>query len=133
MVLIKEKRCKGLPKCPEISIILRMKNFIDKRPQAIPCIVAAVFLLLALLDWPYGYYQLLRLVVTGVAAWVAYIAYDAQKKPLMVIFIIVALLFYPLIPIHLDRETWAGIDVLCAIGFIVAIFIHQTKRTEGKQ
>jgi len=126
---IKEKRCKGLPKCPEIGIILGMKNFIDKKPLAIPCIVAAVFLLLALLDWPYGYYQLLRLVVTGAAAWTAYIAYDAKKQWLMVIFIIIALLFNPLAPVHLDRETWAGIDILCAIAFLVVIFIHKNEKS----
>ena len=107
-----------------------MDKFIEKRPQAIPCIVAAVFLLLALLDWPYGYYQLLRLVVTGAAAWVAYVAYTAKKQWLMVIFIIIALLFNPLAPVHLDRETWAGIDVLCAVGFIVTIFTFQNKKTE---
>ena len=109
-----------------------MEKFIAKRPQAIPCIIAAVLLFLALLDWPYGYYQLLRLVVTGSAGWVAYIAYHAKSQWLMIIFIIIALLFNPLIPVHLDRETWAGIDVLCGIGFVVTLFIHREKnRTEG--
>ena len=104
-----------------------MEKFIEKRPQAIPCIVAAVFLFLAFLDWPYGYYQLLRLVVTGAAAWVAYIAFTGKKQWLMAIFIIVALLFNPLVPVRLGRETWAGIDVLCAVGFIVMIFVLKGK------
>ena len=32
----------------------------------------AVLLVAALLPWPYGYYNFLRLVVCGVAAWLAY-------------------------------------------------------------
>ena len=109
-----------------------MKESIGKRPQIIPCIVAAAFLLLALLDWPYGYYQLLRFIVTGAAAWIAYIAYGSKKQWIMVIIIIIALLFNPLMPIHFDRETWAGIDVLSGIGFIATIFIDIEKETEGK-
>ena len=99
-----------------------MDKFIQKRPQAIPCIIAAAFLFMALLEWPYGYYQLLRLIVTGAAAWVAYIAYGAKKQWLMALFLIIALLFNPIAPIHLDREIWAVIDILCATGFVCAVF-----------
>lgn len=56
-----------------------MNNSIEKRLLAILCIVAAAFSLLALLDWSYGYYQLLRLVVTGAAIWVAYVGYDLKE------------------------------------------------------
>ena len=106
-----------------------MEKFIERRPQTIPCIVAAAFLILALLDWPYGYYQLLRLVVTGAAVWVAYILYTAKKTGLMITFIIIALLFNPLIPVHLDRQTWKVIDLLCGLFFIITIFLYDTEST----
>jgi len=52
-----------------------MKN----RPYIIPLIIAAIMLLLALADWPYGYYRLLRLVVFGAGGYIAYIAYELKK------------------------------------------------------
>jgi len=38
------------------------KNLVKERPHLIPCVIAALTLLGALGQWPYGYYQLLRFV-----------------------------------------------------------------------
>ena len=48
----------------------------EKRPHLIPSLIAAVMLLGALVDWPYGYYQLLRFVVFGAAGYIVYLIYD---------------------------------------------------------
>jgi len=84
-------------------------------------------LLLALADWPYGYYILLRFVVCGSAAFVAYLGYLSKKQWIIWTFGIVAFLFNPIIKIHLDRELWAFIDVIVAVVFIVNIFILKPK------
>ena len=94
----------------------------NKRPLLIPSLIAATMLLLALAPWPYGYYQLLRFVVCGVGVYVAYTAYNWQKTWAVWVFGFIALLFNPLIPIHLSRELWQPIDVICAILFIVSLF-----------
>ena len=104
----------------------------DKRPHLIPSLIAAVMLLLALAELPYGYYQLLRLVVCGVSIFVAFTAYSWQKMWAMWLFGLVALLFNPLIPIHLSREIWQPIDVICAILFIVMAFVLK-KPQEGRE
>ena len=80
-------------------------------------------LLGALFNWPYGYYQLLRFVVCGVSAYIAFNAYQWQKIGVGWLFGFVAFLFNPLIPIHLSREIWQVIDFICAILFIVSAFI----------
>jgi len=46
-------------------------SVLQKHPHLIPAIIAALILLGALAPWPYGYYQLLRFVVCGVAVYVA--------------------------------------------------------------
>ena len=85
-------------------------------------------LLLALADWPYGYYILLRFVVCGSAAFVAYLGYLINKQWIIWTFGIIAVLFNPLILIHLNRELWAFIDVIVAVIFVVSIFIFKSKK-----
>ncbi|MBN1972548.1 MAG: hypothetical protein JW787_02845 [Sedimentisphaerales bacterium] len=96
---------------------------LKKRPHLIPCIIASSMLLGALGDWPYGYFQLLRFVVCGVGAYVAYMAYNWKKLWATWLFGIIAVLFNPLAPIHLSREIWQPIDVVCAILFVIILFI----------
>jgi hypothetical protein len=95
------------------------KSILEKRPHLIPCSIAAVMLLLALAPWPYGYYQLLRFIVCGISIYVAFIAYNWHKIWATWLFGFIAVLFNPLIPIHLSREFWKLIDGLCGFVFIV--------------
>jgi hypothetical protein len=106
-------------------------NILKSRPHLIPSIVAALMLLGALGDWPYGYYQLLRWVICGAGIWVAVTAYNWQKLWATWLFGIIAVLFNPLIPIHLSRELWQPIDLICALLFIVNIFL--LKETNQKE
>ena len=108
------------------------KNLLQKRPHLIPCIVASVALLGALGDWPYGYYQLLRFVVCGVSVYVAYMAYSWQRLWATWLFGIIAVLFNPIIPIHLSKELWQPIDLACAVLFLVIAFIMK-EPTEKKK
>ena len=105
----------------------------DKRPHLIPSLIAAAMLLLALAEFPYGYYQLLRLVVCGVSVYMAFMAYGWQKMWAVWLFGFMALLFNPLIPIHLSREIWQPIDVVCAILFIVIVFVLKKPMEETEQ
>lgn len=90
-------------------------------------------LVAALADWPYGYYQLLRFVTCGVAAYIAYLAYQRQKMWAAWLFGLIAVLFNPLIPVHLNREAWAIIDCTCAMVFVSsALFPRRTQQHTGK-
>lgn len=76
----------------------------------------AIALLFALLPLPYGYYTLLRFVVCGASCWLAYKHYEAVgSHAWTVIFIVLAVLFNPIIPIHFPRNVWAVIDAVCAL------------------
>ena len=96
---------------------------LKKRPHLIPSLMATLMLLGALADWPYGYYQLLRFIVCSAGVFVAYIAFTWKKIWAVWLFGFIALLFNPLISIHLSRELWQPIDIICAILFTVAMFI----------
>ncbi|MFC1636345.1 DUF6804 family protein [Planctomycetota bacterium] len=99
------------------------KTELQKRPHLIPAIIAALMLFGALAQWPYGYYQLLRFVVCGVSVYVAVMAYTWKKIWATWLFGIVAILFNPLVPIHLSRELWQPIDFMTAVLFVVTVFV----------
>lgn len=79
-------------------------------------VLVAAMLLVALLDMPYGYYRLLRLCVTGYAIFFVFanLAEETIRWPATILMAIIALTFNPVMPVYLDRETWAGIDVAAA-------------------
>jgi len=89
----------------------------------IAVIIASVLLLLALLDgWPYDYFVVLRFVVTGVSLYVALLAYSSEKFGWTGLFAVLAVLFNPILPVHLTREIWTTIDLVVAILMISSTF-----------
>lgn len=100
----------------------KTQTILEKRPHLIPAFIAALMLLCALGRWPYGYYQLLRWVTCAAAVWVGFLAYGWQKKWATVVFAILAVLFNPLVPIHLSREIWQPIDAISAVLFVTIAF-----------
>ena len=83
-------------------------------------LVAALMLCRAVIPTlPYGFYTLLRLVVCGVAA---YAAFKLKSNPSLsgnfIPLIITAVLFNPLIPVHLTRLIWLVIDLAGAVYFL---------------
>jgi len=109
------------------------QGILEKRPHLILAIIAALTLFGALGRWPYGYYQLLRWVTCGAAVFVAFMAYNWKKLWATWLFGFIAVLFNPLIPIHLNRELWQPIDVICALLFVAVAFILKKPPEEKQQ
>ena len=95
-------------------------------------LVAAGLLIWAVDRHPYDYYTVLRWVVCGSASYYLYIAYKLRKIPWVWIFGIMAVLFNPIIPVHLNKSTWAPIDVISGGIILVSIFFIREKG-QGKQ
>lgn len=87
-----------------------------------PVITSIIMLLLALFDLPAGYYTLLRIIVCGTAIYLGFIAKGITKISWVWTLGFIAILFNPFIPIHLDREMWAFIDIIVGFIFFVGIF-----------
>lgn len=79
-------------------------------------------LLVALVDNPYGYYQILRWVVMLFAGYVTFLSYENKHKIWLWIFAVIAILFNPIAPIHLSRELWSIIDLIVAGVFVIYMF-----------
>ena len=81
--------------------------------------IPAGMLVLALGRWPYGYYMLLRVIVAAAALLLAGLIYQ-QAKSFTVwfgLFLIVAIVFNPFVPLHLTRGVWSILNVAAAAIF----------------
>ena len=88
-------------------------------------ILCAIMLMVATLDMPSSYYNLLRVAVT-IGAVLGFIL-DLEKGAIVGIFVfgVLALLFNPIIPIYLhERELWIIIDILAAVFFGVKAYTY---------
>ncbi|WP_105405062.1 DUF6804 family protein [Neorhizobium sp. T7_12] len=82
-------------------------------------LVPAALLVLAILPLPYTFYAFLRMVVCLSAAWLAFIQWDTNKGMTgwAYIWVCMAVLFNPLIPVHLARGIWFFLDLAGAAVF----------------
>ena len=109
------------------------KNVMEKEKikfTIIPAIIASAMLFLALLEWPYGYYTLLRIVVAIISIYYAYWMYEVVKQQGFWFWglIVTIILFNPIIPIQLgDKSIWVVIDIIVGIFFVSLIIKYKKK------
>ncbi len=105
---------------------LAAHRHVAMRHNASLWLLPVVLLMLALLSWPYGYYEFLRLVICPVAAWIAYTQWrhDEAFSGWVVALAAMAILYNPVVSISLTREIWSVLNVLSAgvfFGHYVAV------------
>tara|TARA_B100000683_G_C12029807_1_gene365780 strand:+ start:236 stop:526 length:291 start_codon:yes stop_codon:yes gene_type:complete len=72
------------------------------------------------LPMPYGYYTLSRLVVCGCSLYFAHRLYRENQTPFVWIFGFFAILYNPIIPVHLyQKEIWMVVNIFTAIVFFL--------------
>ncbi|MFI5341419.1 MAG: DUF6804 family protein [Candidatus Methylomirabilales bacterium] len=95
-------------------------------------LLPAEMLLLALAGHPrYGFFLLLGWVVSGGAALIALMAHDQDVSGWLWVMVGILILFNPLVPIHLRRDTWRVLDLGAAALFVVVALRLQPSRGEG--
>lgn len=115
----KDDRITDLLRSDSLILGIKMKNISKK-----PAIVVSILLLLTFFPWAYGYYTILRWVVSLVAIYYALGFYSKIKVFDWKIWtlVVVAVLFNPIAPIFLhSKMVWGIIDVLIAGFFIYLI------------
>lgn len=75
---------------------------------------------------PYGFYSLIRFVTMIAFPIYAYVYYEKKSNKLAILFLSLAILFQPLLPIYLGRTLWNIIDVIVAI-FLIFLYIKENK------
>lgn len=96
----------------------------DKNYQKYLSVTAGIMLVLATFaNWPYGYFQMLRWVISGVAIYNAYFARELKKDGWVLLMAAIAILFNPIEPVILEKQVWAVIDLIIGAIFFASIFL----------
>jgi hypothetical protein len=103
----------------------------DKNYSKYLSIAAGTMLLLAIpAIWPYGYYQLLRWVVSIVGVSNTYQSYKLNYKGWVATMILVAVLFNPISPLTFSKGTWILFDLAAA--FVMFVISSEFKNSNIK-
>jgi hypothetical protein len=93
-------------------------------------LAAIVLLIMAVFGRrPYSFYVFMRFVACGSAAYLAVCAHRDKSHFWTWVMGAVALLFNPLVPVHMSRHDWQRLDVVGAFVFAiyVGVLVHRTK------
>lgn len=83
--------------------------------QIILKVIAIVLLIIAIFPCNYGYYMFLRLVCCGIFAYFTFDYYEKEIEPWIWIFGGLAIVFNPILPLHLGKELWMIVDGISVI------------------
>ncbi len=93
--------------------------------------ISAALLLFGIAELPIGYYTLLRIVVTLTAGILFFDEFNEGPGFWLFTSGIIAILFNPIMPIYFnDKSTWAVIDLVTGVLFIIKSFNLKTKKNE---
>jgi hypothetical protein len=105
-----------------------VKEPFDLKLNVYPAIFASIMLLLTLFKWPYAFYTLLRLAITGIGVYYVYYIYSIKGKKCRWLwpFAVVIILFNPIAPIYLYKKgIWTVIDLIVVGFLLVFIFVFR--------
>lgn len=86
------------------------------------------FLLLCLLNMPYGYYQFVRFAGMLGFALLAYFSYEEKRSVEVIIYVALALLFQPFVKVALGRTVWNVVDVVVAVRLVGSLFLKSKNK-----
>lgn len=95
----------------------------EHRPSLPISLFVAAANVLALADLPYGYYQFLRIGVTGYAVWISVCLYPHASRALFWCFVGIAILYNPIFKIHMSREAHSYFNMVAAALILIEAFL----------
>lgn len=88
-------------------------------------IILAILFLMCLIDFPYGFYQFVRFTALVGFGILAFKAFQEEKQTEMIVYLILAILFQPLLKISLGRILWNIVDVVVALYLLYDVLIKK--------
>lgn len=92
--------------------------------------VASAAMIMAVIDFPYAYYQLLRFIAFFAFGIAAYLSFNASEKIIPFVLGFMAIVFNPFIKIYLGRDLWMIVDVIAGVGLALWSMNFCKKRTQ---
>jgi MFS superfamily sulfate permease-like transporter len=83
-------------------------------------VITGIALLLAIGNWPYGYYVMLRLLVPLSAALLAVMTIKSRQYGWLLLAVPAFFLWFPPIGVEMARESWLLLNLVAGIAFLAA-------------
>lgn len=89
----------------------------------IPLVIAGI-LFISIAELPYGFYTFMRIAVPILSIIYIVFAYAVEEKFSLMLIpnIIITVLWNPILPIYLDKDSWVMIDAIAGICEVVVAF-----------
>lgn len=96
--------------------------------------ITTALILIALTNQQIGYYKFLRWIVCATAIYSAFVSYVKSEKMNFGVWLfgLIAILFNPIIPFYLGKNTWQKADIIVAAIFVISAFIIKEEKTKYK-
>lgn len=88
-------------------------------------IILAILFLMCLIDFPYEFYQFVRFTALVGFGILAFKAFEEEKQTEMIVYLILAILFQPLLKISIGRTLWNIVDVAVALYLLYDVLIKK--------
>ena len=104
----------------------------NKEPLIILQLISIALVLIALFPLPYGYYIFLRIAMFISMGILAYYQWTQKQSIDIWVAILVgfAILYNPIIPVHLTREIWSVLNILTAAGVGLHMIFGRKEQNE---
>lgn len=80
---------------------------------------------MCLIDFPYEFYQFVRFTALVGFGILAFKAFEEEKQTEMIVYLILAILFQPLLKISIGRTLWNIVDVAVALYLLYDVLIKK--------
>ncbi len=99
------------------------------RIVAAPLFVVALLLVALVPTMPYGYYQVMRWLITAASLWIAMTCHGDGRGNWIWVWGAIAGIYNPIFPVHASREVWSFVNVATiAIGAVYSVKTITTTR-----
>lgn len=101
-----------------------------KKAKIISSLISLALLIIAIIGGvPYGFYTFLRIVISSTSAFHVYLTLRYSNQRWFWPYLIICLLFNPIIPVELTRSIWLPIDGMVLIFFVLSLFMFKLDKT----
>lgn len=93
-------------------------------------VIVAALTAAAIARWPYGYYTFMRIIVCGFCGYLAYLSWTEQppSRGWSLVLGTTAIVFNPLIPLHLNRGIWFWFNIAAAAIIIMHLIAVRLRK-----
>lgn len=95
------------------------------RDSRVVAVLVGLVLVALIPSLPYGYYSVMRWIVSASCAWLALSAHRQGAAPWVWYWAIVAGIYNPIVPVHASRAVWSVVNIGTVL--VASVYLFRSK------